>query len=514
MQNQKNDKNLPLWALSSEEVLQKLGSSKEGLAPKEATLRLKQWGGEAFIAKETFPSWKLFLRQFSNPIMWILLAATAVAFLLKEETDAIIILVILMASSILGYWQEKGAQRSTEKLLKMAQSKVNVIRHSFHRIPTEEVVPGDVILLRAGSVIPADCYILESKDLFVNEASLTGESFSVEKHSGPLPKSTSLNKRINMVYYGTFVLSGTATVIATEIGRKTEFGKVAQELESKKGRTEFEDKIRLFGRFLMQMTLVLVLVIFAFNLFFKRSLIESLLFSLALAIGLTPQLLPAIIAVNLAQGAKKMARRSVIVKKLISLENLGSMDVLCVDKTGTLTQGSMKISGMVDVEGVSNEKVFKLAYMNAFFQSSYTNPIDQALLLYDKCEIKEFKKLDEVPYDFFRKRISILAEGPQGLFISCKGAFDNVLSICSYVDRGDGNKIPLADYQERLHALREKYEGEGKKIIAVAYRPFEKKQMTMQDEKEYIFLGMIILEDPLKPRTLELIGKLNGYGFM
>ena len=282
----------------------------------------------------------------------------------------------------------------------------------LQEIPFEDVVPGDIVMLKSGDSIPADCIIIESKDLFVNEATLTGESYPVEKSASILPKETPLRDRTNSIFMGTFAISGTAKALVIKTGANTELGKISDRLRHKAPETEFERGVRRFGYFLMEITLMLVISILVINVYFGRPVLESFLFSLALAIGLTPQLLPAIISVNLSHGAKRMANEKVIVKRLASIENLGSMNVLCSDKTGTLTIGEVKLQSAIDVEGNTNNnnKVLLYSYLNAIYETGFTNPIDKAIKDFcsDQFDISGYSKLDEIPYDFIRKRLSIL----------------------------------------------------------------------------------------------------------
>ncbi len=279
----------------------------------------------------------------------ILLAAAILSFFLKDISDGTIILSIIIISGGLGFWQEFRATNAVKKLLETISVNVNVLRDgSDIEIPLEEVVPGDIIIFNAGDIVPADCRILQSRDLFVNESTLTGETYPVEKSSdsGILPAELPISKRINSLFMGTNVVSGTAHAVAVKTGKNTEFGKVSEKLKLRPTETEFEHSIKRFGYFLMEVTTILVIAIFAFNMFLKRPFLDSFLFALALAVGLTPQLLPAIISVNLSRGAKKLADTKVIVKRLASIENFGSMNIICSDKTGTLTEGVMELDSI------------------------------------------------------------------------------------------------------------------------------------------------------------------------
>ena len=399
------------WSLSTEALFVELNASAAGLTNEEARRRLAQYGLNRIRAKSRTDSLTLFLAQFKSPIILILLFAAGMSLLLRDAPDASIIIAIVLVSGILGFWQERGAADAVAKLLAIVQVRAAVLREGKEQeISLEEVAPGDVAILNAGDVIPGDCVILESKDLFVDEAALTGETYPVEKQPGVLPAEASLSERTNTLFMGTHVVSGTAKALVVYTAAATEFGKVSGSLRLRPPETEFERGVRRFGYLLMEVTLILVIAIFAINVYFARPVLDSFLFSLALAVGLTPQLLPAIITINLAHGAKRMARQKVIVKRLAAIENFGSMNVLCCDKTGTLTEGQVRVHGYEDFAGHKNEKVLFYAYLNAFFETGFTNPIDTAIRSHRQWDLTGYQKLDEIPYDFARKRLSVLVQ--------------------------------------------------------------------------------------------------------
>jgi P-type Mg2+ transporter len=319
----------------------------------------------------------LFIAQFKSPIILILIGAAIVSLFLQDRTDAILILAIVLASGVLGFWQEYAATDAVAKLRALVETKARVLRDGVEAIiPLAEVVPGDVTLLSAGAIIPGDGRLLEARELFVNEAALTGETFPVEKNAADRSREDSARAE---VYLGTNVVSGwgKAEVVAT--GRNTRFGKIADRLRLRRPETEFERGVRRFGYLLAEITLLLVLAIFGFNVFLHKPVLDSFLFALALAVGLTPQLLPAIITINLSHGARRMAEQKVIVKRLAAIENFGSMNVLCTDKTGTITEGRIDVHAAVDARGDRSEKALLYAYLNAANETGFINPIDEAL---------------------------------------------------------------------------------------------------------------------------------------
>jgi Mg2+-importing ATPase len=380
-------------------------------------------------------------------------------------------------------------------------------------VTLENVVPGDVVVVSAGSAIPGDCLLLESKDLFVDEATLTGETYPVEKGAEVLPAETSLGKRTNSLFLGTHVVSGTAKAVVVHTARQTEFGKVSDRLQLRPPETDFEHGVRRFGYFLTEITMLLVLAIFAANVLLARPVLETFLFSLALAVGLTPQLLPAIISVNLAHGARRMAAQDVIVRRLASIENFGSMDILCSDKTGTLTEGVIHLHATEDVAGVASDKVSQYAYLNASFESGFSNPIDEAIRAARHGDASGCRKLDEVPYDFIRKRLSVLVAVDNHPLLITKGAVDNVLAACSSVENAAGTIEPLdslrASIQNRFHALSE----QGFRTLGVAYRTMDGiETIAKTDETGMVFLGFLVLLDPPKAGVTQTIQRLQALG--
>jgi Mg2+-importing ATPase len=335
---------LNFWSTPAADVLAGLETSASGLKSAEAATRLARYGPNTLRAGKRTDTLTLLLRQFKSPIILILIAAAALSLGLGDRVDAGIILGIVLVSGLLSFWQERGATNIVQKLLAIVQVNATVLRDgSSTDIPVEQVVPGDIVLLTAGDLIPGDGLILESNELFADEATLTGETYPVEKLPGIVPAETPLAKRTNALFMGTHVVSGSATAVVVHTAKDTEFGQVSERLRLRATETEFEHGVRRFGYFLLEVTMVLVLLIFASNVFLHRPVLDSFLFSMALAVGLTPQLLPAIISINLARGAKRMANVKVIVKRLAAIENLGSMNVLCSDKTGTLTEGEVRL---------------------------------------------------------------------------------------------------------------------------------------------------------------------------
>jgi Mg2+-importing ATPase len=384
------------WSQSQDSLLSELRSSPEGLSTADAAQRLATYGPNLLQTRERATALGLFLNQFKSPIILILLFATGVSAATKEWVDALIILVIVFGSAVLSFAQEYRANTAAEKLRAQVTVKANVLRDGqVQQVPAAEVVPGDVVLLSAGSLVPADGVLLEARDFYVNQAVLTGETFPVEKKPGPVAAQAGLTERANCVFMGTNVRSGTARTLTVQTGTATAFGQIAERLTLRPPETEFERGVRRFGYLISEVMLILVLIVFAVNVFFHKPVIDSLLFSIALAVGITPQLLPAIISINLSKGSQTMAAAGVIVRRLESIENFGSTDVLCTDKTGTLTEGVVQLDGALNAAGQPSGKVLRYAYLNAYFQTGLSNPLDEAILVQPTPDLSGVHKVDE-----------------------------------------------------------------------------------------------------------------------
>jgi Mg2+-importing ATPase len=502
------------WSLATAALLNAMGTNPEGLSVEEAERRRIRFGANLLKARKKSDALTLLALQFKSPIILLLLFAAGLSFFLRDRTDALIIGFIVVASGLLGYWQEKGAADAVEKLIQTVQTKVLVLRDRAEQtIPIEHVVPGDVVNLSAGTVVPGDCLLLEARDLFVDEASLTGETFPVEKTVGILPAQTPLAGRTNCLFMGTHVISGTARAVVVHTGLATEFGKVARRLQLRPPETDFEHGIRRFGYFLLELTLVLVLVIFGLNVYLHRPILDSFLFAMALAVGLTPQLLPAIIGINLSHGARRMAAHKVIVKRLASIENFGSMNVLCCDKTGTLTEGQVRLQSAVDWEGHESDHVLFHAYLNAAFETGFVNPLDEAIRQARAFDLGGVRKLDEVPYDFIRKRLSILVEKEGKALLVTKGALSAVLDVCASVEQGQGRLVAMETVRDRVQRLYETVSQEGLRALGVAVRSLEDaNRISREDEAGMTFLGLVLFADRPKAGVVETLGRLRDLG--
>lgn len=512
-----DDKNISgdsFCQLSQTDAFKLLNCGEYGLTPGEAKLRLKKFGRNLVSRNVRNPGFRLFLSQFKSPVTVLLIIAALLSAGLGDVADTVIILIIVLISSLLGFWQERSAANAVQELLKLVRLHCDVLRGGTKTAVTiDEAVPGDILMLAAGDIIPGDCLVLNAQELFTDEAAFTGETYPVEKKATVLPERTPLSKRSNTLLMGSHVISGKAKALIVRTGKQTEFGKIAAGLQSAIPPTAFEKGIRRFGYLLMELTLLLVLIIFAINVYLHKPALDSLLFSLALAVGLTPQLLPAIISVNLAAGARRMAASKVIVKRLSSIENLGSMDILCSDKTGTITEGKVTLKDTLDAAGGHSEKVLQYGWLNAALQQGFHNPVDEAICRAYQGEKLSYMVQTEIPYDFIRKRLTVRVKNDRENLAITKGALSVILSICSRVEDSDGKLMPMPASRDTILQQYEALSAAGLRTLGLAYKPCNEEQdFTKEDERDMIFLGFITLFDPPKEDVAQTIANLTRLG--
>ncbi len=507
------------WGSEPEQLMTGLRSSPVGLRQDDAERRLQRYGSNTIKAGSQTTAWHLLLSQFKSPLVLILVFAATISAVVGEWPDAIIVLAVVLGSATLGFVQEYRASDAIEKLRSKVMIKSSVMRDGKAcEVLSEHLVPGDVVLLSAGSLIPADGVVLEANDLFVNQAVLTGEVFPVEKKREKVEAHASLMERTNCVFMGTSVRSGTARVLIVQTAKSTLFGQIAERLKLRPPETEFERGVQRFGYLLTRVMLVMVVVVLTVNILRAKPALDSLLFALALAVGLTPELLPAIISITLAHGAQRMAKRGVIVRRLNAIENFGSMDVLCTDKTGTLTEGTVILKEAVGAEGQPSAAVLRYAYLNAHYQTGLSNPLDAAINAYGQnahVDISGEEKVDEIPYDFIRKRLSVIVTDRQGnRTLVTKGALVNVLETCSYVLCADAI-VALDDV--RKSAINEQYRQwseQGFRVLGVAAKRIETltESYSRDDETELQFAGFLLFFDPPKADVAQTIRELRERG--
>jgi Mg2+-importing ATPase len=512
------------WARPSEELVAALGSSAAGLTSAQARARLSAHGPNLLEHAPAAGILLLFLRQFSNPLVFILVLAAMMAAAVGEPADSLIIVAVLVGSALLTLSQEHLATSAVERLRSRLHLVVRTVRDGTQTlVPAAEIVPGDVVLLEAGALIPADGVLLDAKDLFVSQAVLTGESFPAEKLPGAVPASEPLSGRTNVLFMGTSVRSGTGRMLVVRTGRRTEYGRVARSLALRPPETEFQRGIRRFGYLLTRVVMLLVAVVFAANVFLDRPPVDALLFAIALAVGISPELLPAIISVTLARGARRMAAEGVIVRRLESIESLGSVDVLCCDKTGTLTEGTVRLAGALDADGRPSAQVFSIARLNAGLQTGIRNPLDDAIVGASPpmdsapgggsagTAESETAKLDEIPYDFVRRRVTVVVTDGADALILTKGAVREVLECCDVVRKG-GIVTPLDEAgREVLLGRASAWNAEGSRVLGVATkRTVTAERFTREDEVALCFEGFLLFEDRPKSDVAAVLAELRA----
>ena len=488
----------PYWALDPRTVLRRLRSSPAGLSSADALDRLRTDGPNQLREHTQLTRVRVLLNQLRSPLLLILVFAAGASALTGEWVDAVIVLLIVIATAGIGYRREYSAHTAAAALQAGVRPKVRVLRDGREgSVATESVVPGDVVLLSAGSIVPADGVVLDVTDFFVSEAMLTGESFPVEKHPGTTSPSAPLRDRVNCVFRGTNVRSGTARCLITATGGNTEFGAIAHRLTLRPPITEFDRGLKRFGYLLTSTMIVLVFVVFIVHVARGRPALETLLFSIALAVGLSPELLPAILSVNLARGARMMAGHGVLVRHLSAIENLGSMDVLCTDKTGTLTEGVVKLEGAYDADGKPSPDVQRLGAWNAALETGLQSALDDAILGAGAPDLTAVRKRGEVPFDFLRKRVSVIVEAGGATHLVTKGAFEAVLEICT--GSHDGTALDAAA-RIRLMARYRAWSERGIRVLAVATRTLDSPPPYGRDlERELTFAGFLTFLD--RPKT-------------
>ncbi|MBJ6725239.1 magnesium-translocating P-type ATPase [Geomesophilobacter sediminis] len=505
----------PFWRITVPELLQRLESTPDGLSSVEAAARLARFGPNLIHGERKKALVLQFIAKFKNPLVIVLLTASALSAVTGDATSFIIIGTIVLISVTLDFVQEYRAGQAADHLRQSVAVRAQVLRDGTSRpIPLAELVPGDVALLAAGDLIPCDGRVLEAQDFFVNQSLLTGEAFPVEKSAAANVNETEVLAAGNTVLLGTSVVSGSARVMMCRTGQDTELGEIAETLLTKPPPTAFEEGTHRFGLLIMRMTMLLVLFVLLVNAYFHRPWLESFLFAVALAVGLTPELLPMVVSVTLARGALRMAAHKVIVKRLASIHNLGSMDVFCTDKTGTLTEARIHLERHLDPLGKESQRVLELAYFNSFFETGLKSTLDDAILEHTEIDASRWEKVDEVPFDFERRRISVLLGSTTDRLLVVKGAPEDILRLSvSYVREGEAQPHPLDEAARRsINAQFEALSREGFRVLGIASRQVGKEHVhaVVGDEAELVFAGFAAFLDPPKESAKAALAGLDA----
>jgi len=506
-----------LWLLPRADILSRLGSSADGLSSEEAAARLKAFGRNVLEERLRRHIVLDFLGRFRNPLVLILLAAAAVSAVTQQTAEFFIIISIVVLSVILDLVQERRAEHAADSLRARVAITATVWRDgSARELPVAELVPGDAVRLTAGDLVPADCRLIETDDLFVNESLLTGESYPAEKEARDdlAEDERAAIVPANAVFMGSSVVGGSAKAVVVATGRATQLARIAGTIQRPPPPTAFALGIRDFGNLIVRVTVLLVLFTLLVNILFDRPLIESFLFALALAVGLTPELLPMVVSVTLAHGAVRMSRREAIVKRLSAIHDLGSMDVLCSDKTGTLTEAQIKLVTTVGVDGSASARTLELAYINAAFETGLKSPLDKAILQAAPANATLWRKIDEVPFDFERRRVSVLVEREGRRTLIVKGAPEDVMRLTADCEKGAEMRPFDDEARQRAKELTDRLAGEGYRLLGVAWKEVgpERDHAGIGDEVDLTLAGFAVFHDPPKQDARAAILDLAGLG--
>ncbi|MFL6451886.1 MAG: magnesium-translocating P-type ATPase [Bryobacteraceae bacterium] len=489
--------------------------SPAGLSSAEAERRLQQYGPNEPATRKGRSGLLAFLLLFLNPLSALLLIAATFSVFLGQVVDACIIFLVVALGTGLNFLQTYRSERAIELLRHQVRTTVSVLRDNrWQEVPRQTIVPGDLVRVFPGDLVPADSVLVTSKDLYVQQSSLTGESLPVEKIADSTKESSDDPNASNMVFLGTAVVSGTGTATVSATGSGTVFGAIASRLAERAPETEFETSLRKFGLLIMRVVFFLVIFLITVSLALHRDAFESLLFAIALAVGLTPEFLPMITSVTLARGAVEMAKSEVIVKRLPAIQNLGSIDVLCSDKTGTLTVGVMKLSRSLDCFGRESDHVLFLARLNSQFEMGIHNPLKEAILAIPSVEAGPYTKCAEIPFDFERRLVSVVVEEESGQrLLITKGAPESVLTRCtSFWSQGENQPLS-AEERKKTEAVFTGLCSDGFRTLAVAFTDVTRREdYSREDEADLVLAGYLLFEDPVRPDISLTVAALKNDG--
>lgn len=503
------------WDRPRGDLLQLLEATPAGLTSDEAKRRLRQYGPNSLVRESRFAALISFLRFFANPLVIILVAASSISLVLGDPVGGLIIIAMVLLSVLLNFFMEFQARHAVEEIRKQVATTAAVVRDGKEQeLPVAELVPGDIVRLNAGDLVPADARLLEVKDLQVRESALTGESLPVAKAADDLPAGKhAVADASNSVFMGTAVQTGIGTAVIVCTGRDTAFGEIAQRLATRPPETEFGRGIRHFGLMITRVIMGLVLFVLLVNILLHRPLLESFLFSVALAVGMTPEMMPMIITITLAKGARRMTKKKVLVKQLAAIEDFGSVEILCSDKTGTLTEGEIVLDRHVDVQGKDDDNVLRLIYVNSYFEAGIKSPLDDAVLKHERPKIVEYEKVDEIPFDFNRKRLSVVVRHGDERLLVTKGEAESIFGICQTVNVDDAPQ-PF-DESRRAQAAEtfQKLSADGYRVLGVAVLNVSQQDTyTVAAEQGMTLAGFAAFLDPPKEGIHAVLEALKGNG--
>lgn len=521
--NTKEQELKKLAFLSERELFMELRTSINGLSSEDAKERLEEYGENRVDAQKPTPAWLLFIEGFKDPFVLVLAALAVVSFATSDYEAAIVMLVMILASVTITFVQEYRSQKASLALKELIENTCAVTRDGRTKeIPMDEIVPGDIVTLATGDMIPADAVLIWTKDLFVNQSSLTGESMPVEKFVDAGVKKDEDISALDLddlVFMGTDVLSGQGKAIILKTGQETFFGDIARNATSKRGKTAFDVGLTRVSKLLLRMVMVLFPVVFLINGLTKGDWTSAFFFAIAVAVGLTPEMLPMIVTSNLAKGALALSKQKVIVKELPSIQNLGSMDVLCTDKTGTITEDRVVLVQHLNPLGKENQNVLAMTYLNSHYQTGWKNLMDIAVLNYfeeNNCTLpfNDVVKIDEIPFDFSRRRLTVVVKADQHQIMVTKGAVEEMEQVCKYAEI-DGETVLLDDkLKEKMRNVNIKMNEQGMRVLTVAVKKDAHSDATysVADEKDMTLIGFMGFLDPAKESAISAIKSLHEHG--
>ena len=487
-----------------------------GLSSSEAKKYLLQFGENTIYHRKRLHPIVLLLKKFNNPLLFLLIGAATISFFFGQRINATIIVVIVLISVILDFINSYQSEKVALKLVEKVASTATVRRDGVNQeVPFYQLVPGDIIELSAGRVIPADCIVLSADDFFVNQSALTGESFPVEKL--PCEGTKEIDNVLSLsdtktVFMGTSVVTGFAVVQVIQTGSDAMFGKIADRLSTEKQETSFERGLKNFSGFILKLTLVMVVVVFLVNAFYGKGMLNSFLFAAAIAVGLTPELLPVIMTVTLSHGSLRMARKEVILKNLSSVQNFGSMNILCTDKTGTLTEDKIELIKCINIEGVDSKNVLLYSYLNSVYHTARKSPLDEAIQIHGKMDTSSYVKIDEIPFDFERRRDSVVVDHEGQRLLISKGAPESIFSVSSLFESENNSLEFNKDIEKKAMAEYDRLSSEGFRVLAIAIKKIEKEERIKyknQEEEAMTFVGFAAFLDPPKKSASAALEELR-----
>lgn len=497
--------------MSKEEILEEVGVMDSGLTHVEVAIRQKEFGRNQTVEEQKVSQLRLFIRAFNDPFIYILVLLMVISYLTADMEATIIIAIMIFTSGLLGFIQSSRAERASYALKNMVKNKVNVLRDGKMTVVIQdEIVPGDVIEISVGDIIPADARVISATELLINQSALTGESIPTEKYAEDKRANPEIFERENLLFMGTDVLSGHGRAVILRTGSSTFFGSLSIAATEKRGDTSFDKGVKTISKLLFYFMLVMVPIVFLINGLMKGNWLEAFLYAVAIAVGLTPEMLPMIVSTNLAKGAINMSSKKVIMKELSAIQNIGAMDILCTDKTGTLTEDKLELVTYINSQGEKSTSVLEMAYLNSYFQTGWKNVLDHAVMTKLNEKVANgWNKIGEIPFNFDRRRLSVIVESNLETRMITKGAVEEMLAVCTHKEI-DGAISPLTmNEKNELQEMCSEMNRSGIRVICVAFKSQKTDvSFTKEDEEKMIIAGFLGFRDPVKPSTKEAITNL------